>query len=249
MPHPWLFNPLLHVFLNLQVPYHRATTPRHCRCGCFSLSRLTYFANIDASLVIWPPFHSLFELLDPSFLDGSIFIAASDVLQEIASKSPLSDGSGLKSLTEPLLGWFDVVGTGLWSLLRLMRFLLYPTLYVERLLPVLLQCGLGSLNMDGAMDEVRDFLYCLSFRLMFISFGIESWYCTRIFLVHGQGKSFQFVLIIKFFILIVSHWYRLPKILPARSILYLQVYLMALCSVPSKHFQWTTHLLRLVIFS
>ena len=110
MPHSWLFNPLLHVFLNLQVPYHRATTPRHCRCGCFSLSRLTYFANIDASLVIWPPFHSLFELLDPSFLDGSIFIAASDVLQEIASKSPLSDGSGLKSLTEPLLGWFDVVG-------------------------------------------------------------------------------------------------------------------------------------------
>ena len=27
-------------------------------------------------------------------------------------------------------------------------------MYVERLLPVLLQCGLGSLSMDGAMDEV-----------------------------------------------------------------------------------------------
>ena len=34
-------------------------------------------------------------------------------------------------------------------------------MYVERLLPVLLQCGLGSLSMDGAMDEVRAFLYCL----------------------------------------------------------------------------------------
>ena len=52
----------------------------------------------------------LIQLLDPSFPDDSIFIAASDVLQEIASKSPLSDGSGSKSLTEPLLVWFDVVG-------------------------------------------------------------------------------------------------------------------------------------------
>ena len=52
----------------------------------------------------------LIPLLDPSFPDDSIFIAASDVLQEITSKSPLSDGSGSKTLTEPLLVWFDVVG-------------------------------------------------------------------------------------------------------------------------------------------
>lgn len=52
----------------------------------------------------------LISLLDPSIPDDSIFIAASDALQEITSKSPLSDGSGSKSLTEPLLVWFDVVG-------------------------------------------------------------------------------------------------------------------------------------------
>jgi hypothetical protein len=35
-------------------------------------------------------------------------------------------------------------------------------MYVERLLPVLLQSGLGSLSMDGAMDEVGD-LFVVSF--------------------------------------------------------------------------------------
>ncbi|KAF8147686.1 armadillo-type protein [Crassisporium funariophilum] len=52
----------------------------------------------------------LISLLDPSFPDDSIFIAASDALQEITSKSTLSDGSGSKTLTEPLLVWIDVVG-------------------------------------------------------------------------------------------------------------------------------------------
>ena len=75
-------------------------------------------------------------------------------------------------------------------------------MYVERLLPVLLQCGLGSLSMDGAMDAVGLF-FIVSFQLMFISFGIESRYCTRIFLVHGQGESFQFIVIIDIFFLIV----------------------------------------------
>ena len=124
-------------------------------------------------------------------------------------------------------------------------------MYVERLLPVLLQCGLGSLSMDGAMDAVGLF-FIVSSQLMFISFGIESRYCTRIFLVHGQGESFQFIVIIDLFF---SNRFciddRLPKILPAHSILCLQVYLMVLCSVPSKHYQYKrdTHLLRLVIFS
>ena len=34
-------------------------------------------------------------------------------------------------------------------------------MYVERLLPVLLQSGLGSLSMDGAMDEVGVFFVVL----------------------------------------------------------------------------------------
>ena len=47
-------------------------------------------------------------------------------------------------------------------------------MYVERLLPVLLQCGLGSLSMDGAMDEVGNFFIFFSFQFMFTTFGIES---------------------------------------------------------------------------
>lgn len=52
----------------------------------------------------------LISLLDPNFPDDSIFIAASDSLQEVTTKSPLSDGSGSKTLTEPLMVWMDTVG-------------------------------------------------------------------------------------------------------------------------------------------
>jgi hypothetical protein len=37
-------------------------------------------------------------------------------------------------------------------------------MYVDRLLPVLLQCGLGSLSMDGAMDAVGLFFFSVSFQ-------------------------------------------------------------------------------------
>jgi len=53
----------------------------------------------------------LLSFLDPATSDERLFISASDTLQEIMSKSALSDGSGTKTLTEPLLVWFDVVGT------------------------------------------------------------------------------------------------------------------------------------------
>ncbi|KAF5337781.1 hypothetical protein D9611_015001 [Ephemerocybe angulata] len=43
----------------------------------------------------------------------AIFIAASDTLQEILSKSPLSDGAATKTLTEPLLVWLDSVGSSI----------------------------------------------------------------------------------------------------------------------------------------
>ncbi|KAJ3573233.1 hypothetical protein NP233_g2568 [Leucocoprinus birnbaumii] len=51
----------------------------------------------------------LISLLNPGQED--VFIAASDALQEILSKSALSDGSGSRTLTEPLLFWLDRVGT------------------------------------------------------------------------------------------------------------------------------------------
>ncbi|KAF8995387.1 armadillo-type protein [Cyathus striatus] len=45
----------------------------------------------------------------PTF--STAFISASDSLQEIMSKSTLADGSGSKTLTEPLLDWLDTYGS------------------------------------------------------------------------------------------------------------------------------------------
>lgn len=53
----------------------------------------------------------LISLLNPPTEDA--FISASDALQEILSKSALSDGSGTRTLTEPLLFWLDRVGTNI----------------------------------------------------------------------------------------------------------------------------------------
>lgn len=52
----------------------------------------------------------LISLLAPSpngEFDETVFVSASDTLQEVMSKSALSDGSGSKTLTEPLLIWMD----------------------------------------------------------------------------------------------------------------------------------------------
>jgi len=49
------------------------------------------------------------SLHKPEFEDAA-FIPASDALQEIMTKSALSDGSGSKSLTEPLLLWLGKWG-------------------------------------------------------------------------------------------------------------------------------------------
>jgi hypothetical protein len=52
----------------------------------------------------------LISLLDRFGTDPETFIAASDALQELMSKSALSDGSGSRTLTEPLLLWLDASG-------------------------------------------------------------------------------------------------------------------------------------------
>ena len=69
--------------------------------------------SIDSEMLIShvtaliPP---LIFLLNPNFPDDSIFISASDALQELAARSVLSDGSGSKTLTEPLMVWLDSTG-------------------------------------------------------------------------------------------------------------------------------------------
>ena len=69
--------------------------------------------SIDSEMLIShvtaliPP---LIFLLNPNIPDDSIFISASDALQELAARSVLSDGSGSKTLTEPLMVWLDSTG-------------------------------------------------------------------------------------------------------------------------------------------
>lgn len=46
----------------------------------------------------------------PIEFDDDEFVAASDALQEVMSNSVLSDGAGSKTLTEPLLLWFQRFG-------------------------------------------------------------------------------------------------------------------------------------------
>lgn len=41
-------------------------------------------------------------------------------------------------------------------------------MYVERLLPVILQCGLGTLSMDGAMDAVGVFFLIVHLMFMLV---------------------------------------------------------------------------------
>ncbi|TFK73053.1 ARM repeat-containing protein [Pluteus cervinus] len=60
--------------------------------------------------LITPIIPMLIALLDPSAPDETCFLAASDSLQEIMSKSPLADGAGTRTLTEPLLLWLDAFG-------------------------------------------------------------------------------------------------------------------------------------------
>ncbi|KAF5376630.1 hypothetical protein D9615_007856 [Tricholomella constricta] len=59
---------------------------------------------------ITPLIPLLISLLDRAISDSVTFEAASDALQEIMTKSALSDGSGSRTLTEPLLAWMDLRG-------------------------------------------------------------------------------------------------------------------------------------------
>lgn len=61
-----------------------------------------------------PLIPQLIDILSPpqgsNEFDETEFVAASEALQEIMSRSALSEGSGSRTLTEPLLLWFDRCG-------------------------------------------------------------------------------------------------------------------------------------------
>ncbi|KAF9471249.1 ARM repeat-containing protein [Pholiota conissans] len=72
---------------------------------CFQAWMSSFKANDLTKLI-----PAVIALLNPNLPDESIFIAASDALQELTTNSALSDGSGSKTITEPLLLWLDTVG-------------------------------------------------------------------------------------------------------------------------------------------
>jgi hypothetical protein len=68
----------------------------------------TSYTRVNSEITALIPL--LISLLDRFAAESEIFIASSDALQEIMSKSALSDGSGSRTLTEPLLLWLNSTG-------------------------------------------------------------------------------------------------------------------------------------------
>jgi len=88
-------------------------------------SHSTLLAEHQTHSDITPAIPSLISLLEPisvppPVFDEALFIPASDALQELMSHPPFYDGSGSKTLTEPLLIWIEkwggpIVGTSIQS--------------------------------------------------------------------------------------------------------------------------------------
>ncbi|KAF8637543.1 hypothetical protein AX17_002750 [Amanita inopinata Kibby_2008] len=76
-----------------------------------SLKCFQAWINLLPTNEITPLIPTLISLLDATVDNDAAFIASSETLQEIMSKSALSDGSGSKTLTEPLLLWLDLAGS------------------------------------------------------------------------------------------------------------------------------------------
>ncbi|KAJ4473110.1 armadillo-type protein [Lentinula aciculospora] len=92
---------------SIERPINVASSREVCSAlKCFQ-SWLSILPTSEFSLLI-PVF---ITLLNPEV--DTIFVAASDTLQEIMSKSPLSDGSGTRILTEPLLLWLQLTGANI----------------------------------------------------------------------------------------------------------------------------------------
>ncbi|KAG6844170.1 hypothetical protein H0H87_009289 [Tephrocybe sp. NHM501043] len=76
-----------------------------------ALKCLQAWMSIIPSSDIIPLVPLLISLLNQS--DNELFDAAADAIQEIMTKSALSDGSGSRTLTEPLLIWIDSRGSNI----------------------------------------------------------------------------------------------------------------------------------------
>ena len=85
----------------------------------------TLLAEHQTHSEITPAIPSLISLLEPAsspppVFNESSFVPASDTLQELMAHPPFYDGSGSKTLTEPLLIWIekwggDIVGSSIQS--------------------------------------------------------------------------------------------------------------------------------------
>lgn len=80
-----------------------------------SESRSTLLAEHQIHSDITPAIPSLISLLEPTsgsppVFNESLFVPASDALQELMAHPPFYDGSGSKTLAEPLLIWIEKWG-------------------------------------------------------------------------------------------------------------------------------------------
>ncbi|PFH48182.1 hypothetical protein AMATHDRAFT_66058 [Amanita thiersii Skay4041] len=75
-----------------------------------ALKCLQAWMNLLPTRELTPLIPLMISLLNPVSDDSAGFIASSETLQEMMSKSALADGSGSKTLTEPLLLWLDSIG-------------------------------------------------------------------------------------------------------------------------------------------
>lgn len=80
-----------------------------------SESHSTLLAELQTLSDITPAVPLLISLLEPTpgqspVFNESLFVPASDVLQELMAHPPFYDGSGSKTLTEPLLIWIEKWG-------------------------------------------------------------------------------------------------------------------------------------------
>ncbi|TFK33337.1 armadillo-type protein [Crucibulum laeve] len=127
----------------------------------------------------------LIGLLDPIYAsnDGTVFIAASDALQEIMSKSSLSDGSGNKTLTEPLLLWLDAIGSPMVDNMLTTGDFNDTTHSLCKLIVALgdhstayLASNIASTNMVANSGKTKSYLVQTFMRLMLAFTGLPGYY-------------------------------------------------------------------------
>lgn len=107
--HPTNFVPHSSV-LRLGYPSFQQGASIQCTNDVGFVDRTLFYSDITPFIPVLLTLMTPAQLPPNSVFDEDEFTLASDALQEILSRSALSDGSGTKVLTEPLLIWLERYG-------------------------------------------------------------------------------------------------------------------------------------------